>query len=136
MSEETTTTETSTPAEPTDKATAASELLVQIAARVKASAPQVTARYIDSQVEAEIANRAGLLDKAMQHRFKLQGDLRKVDRPDEEKFDANGKVVQAFYTKPRLEEIKKIKEALVKVEKAIDLAVTSNDWSKIKEVAK
>lgn len=118
MSEETTTTETSTPAEPTDKAIAASELLVQIAARVKASAPQVTARYIDSQVEAEIANRVGLLDKAMQHRFKLQGDLRKVDRPDEEKFDANGKVVQAFYTKPRLEEIKKIKEALVKVEKA------------------
>lgn len=136
MSDETTTTTTETPAEPTDKATAASGLLAQIAAKVKESAPQVTARYIESQVEQEISSRVGLLDKAMQQRFKLQSDLRKVDRPDEEKFDAAGKVVQAFYTKARLEEIKKGKEALAKVEKAIELAVTTNDWSKVKEIAK
>jgi len=114
------------------KKTKAQELLADIAAKVKDSGPAVVEKYIAASVQKEIDSRVDLLDKAIQKRFELLGALGKVNRPDVVTYDAEGKEASGTYTKPRLEEIKKAKEALEKHENALEKALISNDWSKLK----
>lgn len=134
MSETENTTATETTQD--SKETKAQGLLADVASRIKESGPQVYARLRDAMVEKEIASRVDLLDKAFQKRFQLLTDLRKVDRPDQETYNADGSVATASYTKPRLEEIRKAKEALAKHENALEKALASNDFSKLKETCK
>lgn len=134
MSETENTTATETTQDP--KETKAQGLLADVASRIKESGPQVYARLRDAMVEKEITSRVDLLDKAFQKRFQLLTDLRKVDRPDQETYNADGSVATASYTKPRLEEIRKAKEALAKHENALEKALASNDFSKLKETCK
>jgi hypothetical protein len=110
-------------------------LLSTIAERVKASNPAVTERWVDSQVEKEVSDRVGLLDKAMQKRFQCMTELNKVNRPDVVTYDADEKPVSGTYTKERLKAIKDAKEQLAKVENALEKAL-AGDWSKVKETCK
>ena len=142
MSEETTTTtETSdtTPAPapgPETKENKAQGLLADVADRIRESGPAVYSRLRDAMVEKEIAERVSLLDKGLQKRFQLTTELRKVNKPDQETFNADGSLASGTYTKARLEEIKKAKEALAKHESALEKALASNDFSKLKETCK
>lgn len=131
MSENETTTET--PATPTTKESAAGNIIATIAAKVKDSNPEVQRRFIESQVDAEITSRVGLLDKAMQKRFQCMTELNKVNRADIETFNADGSTASATFSKDRLKAIKDGKEALAKVESAIEKAI-AGDWSKVKEL--
>ncbi len=108
------------------------ELLADIAAGIKDSGAAVAERYVTRSVEKEVEARVDLLEKAVQKRFELLAALGKVNRADAVTFDADGKEASATYTKPRLEEIKKAKEALAKHEEALDKALVGNDWSKLK----
>ncbi len=108
-------------------------LLAQVAERVKGSGSAIQERYINTLVEKEITDRVGLLDKAMQKRFTCLSELNKVNRPDVETFDAEGKLVSGTYTKERIKAIREAKEALAKVENAIDKAL-GGDWQKVKEL--
>ena len=132
MSEETTST-TSESSTPETKETKAQGLLADVANRVRESGPTVYGRIRDAMVEKEVAARVDLLDKALQKRFQLLTDLRKVDKPDNESFNADGTVASATYSKARLEEIKKAKEALAKHESALEKALANNDFGKLKE---
>lgn len=132
MTEENTTTEASTET----KETKAQGLLADVADRVKQSGPDVYNRLRDAMVEKEISERVSLLDKALQKRFTLMTDLRKVDKPDNEAFNADGSLASGTYSKARLEEIKKAKEALQKHEGALEKALATNDFSKLKETCK
>ncbi len=114
------------------KKSKAQEVLADIAARVKDSGPEVVEKYIEASVKKEVEGRVELLDKAIQKRFELHGALGKVNRPDVITYDAEGKEASGTYTKPRLEEIKKAKEALDKHEGALEKALISNDFSKLK----
>lgn len=139
--ENTTTTETSdtTPAPapgPETRESKAQGLLADVADRIKESGPTVYSRLRDAMVEKEIAERVALLDKGVQKRFQLQTELRKVNKPDQETFNADGSLASGTYTKARLEEIKKAKEALAKHENALEKALASNDFSKLKETCK
>lgn len=132
MTEENTTTEASTET----KETKAQGLLADVADRIKQSGPDVYNRLRDAMVEKEISERVSLLDKALQKRFTLMTDLRKVDKPDNEAFNADGSLASGTYSKARLEEIKKAKEALQKHEGALEKALATNDFSKLKETCK
>jgi hypothetical protein len=87
-------------------------------------------------VEKEVSERVALLDKALQKRFHLMTELRKVDKPDNELFNADGSPAQGMYSKARLEEIKKAREALGKHESALEKALLENDFAKLKESCK
>lgn len=132
MSDDQNTTQT-----PADEKTvgAASSLLAEVADRVKGSAPQVRAQLLDNMVSRELAKRVDTLDKALQKRTELARDLNKVNRPDQETFNADGSTATQSYTKARLEEIKKAKEALSKLDNAIEKAFTG-DFQKLNEVCK
>lgn len=121
---------------PPDAQSAALGLMADIAERVKTSAPLVRQRFIDSQVDKEVSDRVGLLDRGMQKRFQLKNDLKKIDFPDQVFYDQDKKPVMQGYTKPRLEEIRKAKEALGKFEGILERAISKDDWSKLKEAIK
>ncbi len=137
MSEtENTTSETpAQPAQPATKESVAKGLLATIAERVATSNPVVTQRYIDTQVEKEITDRVALLDKGMQKRFQCLTELNKVNRPDQETFNADGSLASGTYSKDRLKAIKDAREALAKIEGALEKAL-GGDWSKLKEQAR
>ena len=118
------------------KETKAQGLLADVADRIKQSGPEVYNRLRDAMVEKELAERVSLLDKGVQKRFQLMTELRKVDKPDNETFNADGSLASGTYSKPRLEEIKKAKEALAKHENALEKALAHNDFSKLKETCK
>lgn len=116
--------------------TKAQGLLAEVAAGIKASGPEVYNRLRDAMVEKEIGERVTLLDKAFQKRFQLMTELRKVDRADNETFNADGSLASGTYSKARLEEIKKAKEALAKHDGAMEKALADNDFGKLKEQCK
>jgi hypothetical protein len=124
-----------TPAQPATKESVAKGLLASIAERVAGSNPVVTQRYIDSQVEKEVGDRVNLLDKGMQKRFQCMTELNKVNRPDNETFNADGSLASGTFSKERLKAIKDAKEALAKIEGALEKAL-GGDWSKLKEQAR
>lgn len=118
------------------KESKAQGLLAEVAAGIKASGPEVYNRLRDAMVEKEIGERVTLLDKAFQKRFQLMTELRKVDRADNETFNADGSLASGTYSKARLEEIKKAKEALAKHDGAMEKALADNDFGKLKEQCK
>jgi len=128
--------ENKTPETPETKESVAASLLATIAEKVKNSAPEVTRRYAESQAEKEISARVDLLDRGMQKRFSCLYELNKVNRPDVVTYDVDGKETgTGTYTKERVKAIKDSKEALAKIENALEKAL-GGDWSKLKEICK
>lgn len=117
-----------------EKDSAVTGMLASIADRIKASNPEVTQRWQDAQVEKEVSARVDLLDKGMQRRFQCLGELNKVNRPDVEHFDGDGKPSGGHFTKERVKAIKDAKDALAKAEHALTEALTKNNWQKLKEL--
>ena len=120
--------------EPSENPSASSSLLEEVAKRY-ATAEPVREKVVKAMADEEIEARAVALRKVLVRRSELQRDLKKVDKPDIETFNADRSPARQEYSKAKLDEIHKAKEALDKVEKALDLALTKNDFSKVKEIA-
>ncbi len=114
------------------KESKAGTLLAEIADRIKNSGDAVRGRLADKLVEKEVEQRVDILDKAFQKRFELANNLNKVNRADEVKKDADGKVIFESWSDARRDEVKKAKEAIEKHENALEKALSSNDFSKLK----
>lgn len=114
------------------KKTKAQEMIAEIATLVKGSGEEIVRRYITRSAEQEVAQRVDLLDKAFQKRYELIAALGKVNRADEVKKDADGKVIFESWSDSRREEVKKAKEALEKHENSLEKALTTNDFSKLR----
>jgi UDP-glucose 6-dehydrogenase len=114
------------------KESKAAGLLAEVAIRIKASGEAVRGRLADKLVENEVNARVDILDKALQKRFELSNNLNKINRADEVKKDADGKVIFESWSDTRREEVKKAKEAIEKHENALEKALSSNDYTKLK----
>ena len=111
-----------------------SEVLSIVAERLGSSGTAVRERVIDTLVEREVVSRVEVLDKGLAKRSEYERELRKISKPDVETYDAEGKPVSATYSKARIDELKKSREQLTKLEGAIDKALVSNDFSKLREI--
>ncbi|MDO8660404.1 MAG: hypothetical protein Q7K43_00805, partial [Candidatus Woesearchaeota archaeon] len=106
----------------------AKELLTDVAERVKGSGTQVYEKLRDTLVDREVGERVVLLEKALVQRNQTISELRKLEKPDVETFDADGKVLSASWSKQRTEELKKKREQLQRLETAFDNALGDNDF--------
>ena len=113
-----------------------SGLLAEVADKIQTSGGAINDRLRDDMVEREVASRVAVLDKAFTRRRELSQALNKVDRADNETFNADGSVASASFSKARLQEIKKAREPLAKLESAMEKALVENDFQKLKEVVK
>lgn len=112
------------------------ELKVKIAEGLAACGPKVVDRVVETMVERETNKRSTALVTVLDLLAREELDLKKIDRPDTEAYDGEGKVVSSTYTKGRIEEIKKAKESIAKKQKAISDALEKNDYSGVYNYAK
>ena len=105
-----------------------------VAEQVVQAAPNIRDGVVDALAQPEIRSRTQLLVDAYTKVQKLRVDLSKIDRPDVDPKDRNGKSLgQASYSDARVKEIKKLSEEITKWDKAITQAwgeeVTTTDES-------
>lgn len=100
----------------------------KVAANIADAGPAILGKVIDKLASAEIEKRADALLNAVNAAIATKRELYKV-KPDLVAYNADGKVASENWTKPKLEEKKKLEEKLAKIEAAVDKAVNKNDFS-------
>lgn len=112
---------------------------VQLRADVKTSVAEqqnngeVRKRVIAQLAEAEIVKRTDLLAKAIAKREEQSKTIDKI-RPDMVSYSDTGTVVAEHYSKAKADELKKARELLGKIDKAIDKAVNTADYEEVRKV--
>ena len=121
--------------QPEVKQTKIGEFLKDVKTTISVRTDTILDRAKDALVEKELSERKDLFLTGISKLQDLQRDAHKL-KPDvdTDKFDAEGKMVGVpSFSKAKLEEIKKHKEQVAKVENAIDKAF-GGDFSKLKEL--
>ncbi len=106
---------------------------LKVAEQIANAGPAILDKVINNLASLEIEKRASALLNGVNLAVATKRELQKI-KPDQQSFDASGKVVFESYSKTKVEEKKKLEEKLAKIEKAVELAVNSNDFSKVSEL--
>lgn len=134
MNDENNTTTEETPEAPENKTPAAVALFQIISERIKGSDQAIKDKVVEARVQAEIDKRASALDSALKKRVELEGEVKKLQRPTSEVYDANGNVVHAGFSKSDVKALAEAKKKLAKADKCIAAALEGGDWGKLNEV--
>jgi hypothetical protein len=113
----------------------AASILDEVNGLVKTSGDEVRRRVVSALAEKVINENVRLVQTGLDKRTEALGGLRKVSKPDVETYDAAGNKLEVM-SQAKFEEVKKAKENLEKVEKALAKALEENDYSKLKELCK
>lgn len=111
-----------------NKSTAAS-VFAEVADALKGSSQQVKGRLVVALTERVLAQRVDMLDKGLAKLKELKKEVDKIRAPD--MFDVDGNKVPGFFTKAQNEELKKAKEKLSKLEKAVEKAFNGEEFDKL-----
>lgn len=120
---------------PAGTSPAAATLLDDVKEIIASSGADVRARVVSALAEKAIGERVELTKKGLDKYNEARSNFRKVNKPDHTVFDGAGKKME-FMTGAKVEEIKKAKEALDRIEKALELALGKNDFTKLQETCK
>lgn len=101
----------------------------------KVKTADIRSRVVATLVEAESASRAELLSAALVERKKTEAEIRKIN-PEVKTYDEDGKVLSETYTKQQVDDRKKLKDKLAKVDKEISKAITDADYEGLKNLPK
>jgi hypothetical protein len=101
---------------------------IKVAETIAAAGPAILSKVVEKLATVEIEKRADALLNAVNSAVSTQRELFKV-KPDVVAYNEKGEEVTANYTKPKLEEKKKLEEKLAKIEAAVTKAVEKGDFS-------
>jgi biopolymer transport protein ExbB/TolQ len=96
-----------------------------VAEKIAGSGPDVLNIVVDKLAEIEISKRVEAITKSISKQDQLEKELKKIDAKNDVITYVEGKEVQSM-SKTRFEEIKKAKEKLDGLTKAMDTALSSN----------
>lgn len=116
-----------------DSQNPALSLLTDYSTLLEQSGSSVRKKVVEVMVEKEVNLRVELLTKALEKRKEAEKELKKVDKPDVETFSRDGSPLPSVYSKTKMEEVKKAKDKLSKIDGSIAKALRENDFSKLKE---
>jgi|CXWL01.1.fsa_nt_gi hypothetical protein len=105
-----------------------SSIRTKIAETISSIAPDVEEKIIEAFVNREVNKRSDAVVNALDLLSRAENDLRKI-KPDLIALDGDGKELSATFSKAKYEELKKSKEAIVKINKAIGNALDNSDYS-------
>ena len=123
---------------PVDHETSETPIAVELRKEVKAKVEQahqnneIRERVVNHLTEVEVDRRATLLQSALDKRDELYKELNKV-KPDQVQCNADGQVVNEFFTKAQSKKRKDATDKLNKIDKAINKAVTEADYEGLKQ---
>ena len=104
--------------------------------RLGSVGPVVRDKVINILVETEVEKRTTAVVNVVRKLDEAVVALRKVNKPDIETFNADGSVASAQFSKTRLDDIKKAKEVVEKLEAALENAFEKSDFTKVFELGK
>jgi len=118
-----------------DEITQPKPLAIVIASEVKESLSKFNIRRlaVDQLVDEEAKVRTNLIVKALSERRKAEQDVRKT-KPDNTTYDAEGNVKEESFTKAKIDELKKIKERIAKIDKSLTEAIDKADYKELKNL--
>lgn len=114
------------------KKSGASDVLAQVAETLKNSTDTIRARLTATLVERKLASRVDTLDKGLLKLQEGRNDLRKL-KADQVSIDADGTKRETF-SKDAWEKKNKAEEALGKLEKAVEAALSGESFDKLQEL--
>jgi len=103
--------------------------------KLGAVGPAVREQVIVNLVASETDRRTQASLTVVKKLDEANASLKKINRADNETFNEDGSVATATFTKSRLEEIKKLKETIQKLETALETAFEKSDFTKLFELA-
>lgn len=109
------------------------------AERIAKSGPVVQERVTEMLAAKEIDRRVGVVDRALQAQDRLEAELKKLDRPDVKSYVAgpDGKqVAQEAMSSGRYDSVKKAREQLERLTKALDAALAGGTAKEFEELEK
>ena len=117
------------------------EIKELVASKIAESGTTVANMVTDMLVNKEIEKRSQAIIASLVALEKVEKDLTSISKPDvNELLDAEGKVIQpAAYSKSKLEQIKKAKEKVENLTKAINTCLETNtkdSYSKLENLIK
>jgi hypothetical protein len=101
-----------------------------VRAEVEQKSPEVKSAVLSHYVEAEINGRVQRAVLAIKTLGDLDKRLRKL-RPDQEQYDASGKLVSETYSKAKLEERRKVEEQQARIETALEEVFEKGQFEKL-----
>jgi len=104
-----------------------------VAEKITQSGENVANTVIEKLAEVEISKRVDTITKAVQKQEQLEKDLKKINKNDVVTY-IEGTPTEVM-SKNRFEEIKKGKEKIEKLTKAIDFALTQNSFDAYNKLA-
>ena len=109
------------------------EFWAGVRAATEARAAEVPQTVTNHYVDKEIDSRVELTISAVDTLANLEKQLKKL-RPDQEQYDAEGKLLVASYSKAKLEERKKIIERQERIETALRDVFENGAFEKLKKL--
>ena len=109
------------------------EFWTEVRAAIEAKAAEVPQTVKNHYVDKEIDARVRITISAVDNLSNLDKQLRKV-KPDQEQYDKDGKLLVASYSKPKLEERKKLTEEMERIEAALADVFAYRDFEKLKKL--
>ena len=95
---------------------------------------EVKDRIIKDLADKIIIERTQLLSKVLEKRKEADKELKKINRPDQTQYDGNGKEIGSSYTKDLIDKIRKAREKLNRIDKAIKKAIEEANYEEIKKL--
>ena len=104
-----------------------------VAEKIIKSGENIANTVIEKLAEVEILKRIDIITKAVQNQEQLEKDLKKINKNDVVTYIEG--IPTEVMSKNRFEEIKKGKEKIEKLTKAIDFALTQNSFDAYNKLA-
>lgn len=104
-----------------------------VAEKITQGGESVANTVIEKLAELEITTRVDAITKAIQNQTQREKDLKKINKNDVITY-IEGKPTEVM-SKNRFEEIKKSKDKIAKLAKAIDVALTQNSFDAYKQLS-
>lgn len=107
-----------------------------VAAALSDLGDNTRSRVVEHFANIEAQKRADALVAGLNKLNDFERDLRKINKPDQETFNADGSVASATYSKDRLEAIKKLNDQIEKLTKALNKADDAADFGDLYNLTK
>lgn len=120
---------------PKEEKSHASDVFAAVKDVIGKFGPDAKNAVIEEILKEKKAALVATLKKGIDKLTDLRKAFDKTNRPDQCAYDVTGKKIETM-SATKWEEVKKAKEAIDKLEKAINLAVEKSDFSKLNELCK
>lgn len=114
---------------------AADNINNQIKSILSASSDQVAEAVVKKLTEIEIENRVSIIITTLNKRDELLSNLKKI-KPDSKVLNADGTIIHEGYSPKVIEEKNKLEKDFKEITEAIESALTSSNYDKIKKFSK